>query len=441
MSRERRREVRSPKSILFRTITLLLFAVYVGLTSTFLLFTVLEFVPSLAKHPNLRKIRYYAQRKHWQPDSSLVFIPSRARTWSMEFTGDLYAPDYGVPRTAIPYHATYTADGFRANSSSPPFEIVLIGDSYVEIGEADRLTLSEQLAEVSGARTFNLGREWYGPFQYLELYKRYAVPLKPRYAVLCFFDGNDVEDTTQYLSWRNGGSYYSFVFGASYVARYFMALRDSYEYLSRSVNDLFGDTRSFLQEATAAEQGLSVPIPEENHPAHLHPDVGLIILQDAGIPMRFKYWNQPLGTAQLLESEEWQAIRQVLNDFRQAASDHGTVPVALFIPKKVEVYGAFHSRRSGEHFRHQVSEHLRFENNSHDAFMTVAEQAGIHTVDLLPVFRRLAREGKVLYYPFDTHWNPLGRRTAAEILAASLAEPWASAPAVCAECGKEAPAW
>ena len=28
----------------------------------------------------------------------------------------------------------------------------------------------------------------------------------------------------------------------------------------------------------------------------------------------------------------------------------------------------------------------------------------------------------MLYYPFDTHWNPLGRRTAAEILAASLRE-------------------
>ena len=40
----------------------------------------------------------------------------------------------------------------------------------------------------------------------------------------------------------------------------------------------------------------------------------------------------------------------------------------------------------------------------------------------LPAFRSLAREGKVLYYPFDTHWNPLGRRTAAEILAASLHE-------------------
>ena len=39
------------------------------------------------------------------------------------------------------------------------------GVTYVEIGETDQLTLTEQLTLVSGSKTFNLGREWYGPFQ------------------------------------------------------------------------------------------------------------------------------------------------------------------------------------------------------------------------------------------------------------------------------------
>ena len=130
------------KTVFLRTTTSLLFAAYVLFASTFLLFTVLEFVPSLAKHAKLRQIRYYAQRKHWQPDPTLVFIPSRARTWDTDFLGDQYSPDYGVPHAAIPYHATYTPDGFRENSSSPPFEIMVIGDSYVEFGETDQLTLS-----------------------------------------------------------------------------------------------------------------------------------------------------------------------------------------------------------------------------------------------------------------------------------------------------------
>jgi len=138
--------------------------------------------------------------------------------------------------------------------------------------------------------------------------------------------------------------------------------------------------------------------------------------------MRFAYWNQPLTTKQLLESQEWQAIGQVLKDFQRLAAEQGTVPVVLFIPKKVEVYGSLHSRQSGHNFLQHISEHMRFENNSHDAFLVLAEQVGIRVIDLLPAFKLSAEEGKVLYYPFDTHWNPFGRRTAADILAASLRE-------------------
>ena len=48
-----------------------------------------------------------------------------------------------------------------------------------------------------------------------------------RYAVLCFFDGNDVEDTKQYLSWQKGNSYYTFVLNTNYMGRYFRAGRTS----------------------------------------------------------------------------------------------------------------------------------------------------------------------------------------------------------------------
>ena len=371
----------------------------------------------------------------------LPWCSSRAeqsrQQWDTDFLGDQYSPDYGVPHAAIPYHATYTPDGFRENSSSPPFEIVLIGDSYVEIGETDQLTLSEQLALVSGLTTFNLGREWYGPFQYLELFKRYAPRLKPRYAVLCFFDGNDIEDTKQYLRWRKGKSYYTFVLSTkNYMGRYFMAFRDSYEFLFNQVERVVERRWSTIPATAAAEETQPAPKQGEGRSSEVHPDLGLVTLRDRLLPMQFRYWNQPLTTGQLLESEEWHAVGQVLKDFQQLAAEHGTVPVTLFIPKKVEVYGALYSPRSGHHFLQRIGEHMRFENNSHDAFLAIAEQAGIRAVDLLPAFRSLAREGKVLYYPFDTHWNPLGRRTAAEMLAASLRELPPSATSVCDGCAR-----
>ncbi|HEX2055729.1 MAG TPA: hypothetical protein VHF07_04495, partial [Nitrospiraceae bacterium] len=381
------------KAVFVRITALLLFAIYLLFSSTFLLFTVLEFVPSLIKPKIFKQVPYYAQRRHYQPDPTLVFIPSqtgRASQWNTEFLGDLYSSDYGVPHAAIPYHASYTPEAFRENSSSPPFEVVLIGDSYVEIGETDLLTLSEQLAVVSRLATFNLGREWYGPFQYLELFKKYAPRLKPRYAVLCFFDGNDAEDTKQYLRWQNGERYYTFAISQHYMSRYLTALHDSYHFLLSQAERVVDRTWSTITGTAVIEQTRPVPKPGESRSSDVHPDLGLVVLRDGMVPMRFIYWNQSLTTKQLLESEEWQAIGKVLKEFQRLTAQQGIVPVVLFIPKKVDVYGAFYSPRSGQNFLQRIKEHMRFQNNSHDAFLTVAEQAGIRTVDLLPVFRMMA---------------------------------------------------
>jgi SGNH hydrolase-like domain, acetyltransferase AlgX len=430
------------KRFVLRAAAAFLFVAYVVFSSTLLLFTVLELAPSLTRHTVLRHIPYFAQKRHYRADPTLVFVPSQIgypSRWDTEFVGDQYSSAYGFPQTAAPYHASYTPDGFRVNSSLPPYDIALIGDSYVEIGETDQLTLTEQLTHVSGLRTFNLGRGWYGPFQYLELFKQYALRLKPRYVVLCFFDGNDAEDTDQYLRWQNGERYYHFVIGENYLSRYFVALRDSYDFLVQQQRRVADRTRSTNPARVALEPAQPVSLQEEVLSSGVHPDLGLIAEQDRLLPMHVKYWNRPLTMQQLLESAEWQAIGRVLKDFRRLAAENGIVPVVLFIPKKAEVYGAFYSPRSGRNFLQRLDEHMRFRNNSHDALLAIAEQTGIRTVDLLPAFRALAGEGKILYYSFDTHWNPAGRRTAAEILSASLRELSVSAASICPGCDETSP--
>lgn len=414
------------KTLLFRITKYSLFAAYLLFASTFLMFSLLEFVPALTEHINLQPIRYYAQRQEYRPDPTLVFVPNRAgqengTTLQTDFIGDLYSPAYGVASPTIKYHATYTPDGFRSNSSTSNFQALVLGDSYVEIGEEDSMTLSEQLKLVSGLRTFNLGRAWYGPFQYLELFKQYGPKVKPQYAVLCFYDGNDVEDTKQYLRWLKGKSYHTFVLSTqSYLGRYFTAFRDSYKYLFKRIgawNDsIFPNTPSSVaviknQEPSRTGDALD---------AKIHPDLGLIDLNGKLVPMRFNYWNRSMPTEELLRTEEWKAIGQLLKDFQRIAAEHGVVPVVVFIPNKVEVYGAQHSGQSGANFLRQIETQLQFENNSHDAFVTLMDEIRLPFVDLLPAFRSLAKEGDLLYYPFDTHWNLEGRRVAAKLIAASL---------------------
>jgi hypothetical protein len=139
-------------------IRLILLGLYLVLVTTFSLYSIFEFFPDLLNLVNLQKIRYYAQRAEYLSDSTLVFVPRRGEKVinTTDFRGDGYSPAYGVEVPPIRYHASYTREGFRTNSSPPPFDILVIGDSYIEVGESDDSTFSEFLKQASGLSTLNL---------------------------------------------------------------------------------------------------------------------------------------------------------------------------------------------------------------------------------------------------------------------------------------------
>jgi hypothetical protein len=294
--------------------------------------------------------------------------------------------------------------------------VLVIGDSFVEFGEEDSLTLSEQLKEISGLTTFNLGRGWYGPFQYLELLKQYGSTIRPQYAVLCFFDGNDAEDTKQFLRWQKGKSYYSFVLSTkSYVGRYFTAFRDTYKYLFDRVTHWVGSVISYSPSIVHKNKG------EGGEAAFgIHSDLGRINIGGEPVPMRFIYWNRMVPPEELLKTEEWMAIRQVLKDYEHLAAQLGILPIVVFVPTKLEVYGSQYVKESGERFLEKIESQLQFEDASHDALSKLMNDTKLRFVDLLPEFRKVAKEGDLLYYPFDTHWNAKGRQVAAKLIAEAL---------------------
>jgi SGNH hydrolase-like domain, acetyltransferase AlgX len=405
-------------SIAWRTIRPLLFLVYLVFVTTFALFALFEFFPNLLNSINLQSIRYYAQAAEYSADPTLVFVPRLANrvVHVREFRGGLYSSQFGVEVPPITYHASYTDTGFRTNSSTPPFDVLLIGDSFVEVGESDDSTLSELLKQESGLSTLNLGRGWYGPPQYLEVFKRYGLGTKAHYAILAFFSGNDAEDTRQYMRWQRGGEggdYYSFVVGrTNFFIRYLHAFRDTFGVIREWGKRYFGGA---LEPPNLAMG--SGAIAEETHP-----DVGLIQLNGQRVPMYFNYWNPHATSAQLLAREEWKGIRTVIGQFRALALQEMMIPIIVFIPTKAEVYGMRFDQQGGSRILSRIHEQLKFEMNTSDALEAVCQEQKIHLVNLLPFFQALAGEGKVLYHPFDTHWNSAGRRAAAKALAKAIRE-------------------
>src|SRR5688572_9083087 len=151
------------------------FACYLLVIVPLGLFLMLEAFPGwLLPLMNTDAVPYYAVKSDYVPHPRLIFV-RRTRPLSFMTGGELHADysDYAEDEPLWSYTATYNEHGFRTNSKPPPHEVLVIGDSFVEIGERDDRTFSEIVASTTGMSTFSAGLGWYGPHHYLRLAEQY----------------------------------------------------------------------------------------------------------------------------------------------------------------------------------------------------------------------------------------------------------------------------
>jgi hypothetical protein len=394
--------------MLLRFGRVLLVAAYASLMASLLLFSLFECFPSLLDAVNLQAIAYYALKRELLSDPELVFAPRKVdsvlqTTWM----GDQYSSEYGVDVVPMPFVATTNAEGFRPNSAGPPYEIVLVGDSFLAMGEDDASTLSERLRAVSGRATFNLSRSWYGPHQYLALLKRYGLALRPKVVILGFYAGNDIVDIREYHRWLREHRYYSYADHAQrpFFVRYAIALTD---------------TGAALRDTIAKR--LARPT-RPVAPGEIHPNLGVIRVGAQSVPMVFGEWNPEGSAEQLLVTAEWQALHALLTEFHHLCRASGILPVLLYIPSKSQVYAEYATAHSGRRFLQAAARQRPIRTNMVTAITTLAQQVELPLINLLPAFEQQAEAGRLLYYPFDSHWSGEGIQAAADYIWQAL-QPW-----------------
>jgi hypothetical protein len=380
----------------------ILYAAFLIFSTTFLLFALIEKFPILERNPILQHVKYYAVRETYVIDPKLVFAYRPGRHVDVPFYGDGRWGDGGAPIPPVQYVASYNKLGFRVNSSSPPYDVLVIGDSFVEIGEDDRDTLSERLKAFSGMSTFNLGLGYYGPYQYLEIYKRYGLALHPKIALFCFFSGNDIRDIWQYKRWLADGIYYTHRDPArvSFFRRYLNAFMDAGEAIYVAVENWW----------------------HRRPGAALDPEVGVFRVggKDVRIKLDSDYWNLPGAPQQLLASDPWRDLSGLLAEFRELSQANGITPIVVYFPTSAQVYGRQFTGVGGSFVQEKMKTQVQLESNEADALGMLASQNDMRYINVLPVFQCLAARGDVLYYLVDSHWNSKGREAAAEFLAVSL---------------------
>jgi hypothetical protein len=376
------------------------FAVCLGAFAafSFAAFLLLELRPGMLEWVNLRAVKYYAQTSEYAPDPALVFVPRRGGgVYEGDFRGDLYSDALGVPIAPIHFRNSFTGEGFRVNGATAPFGVVVIGDSYVQNAASDDGTFSELIRGETGLPALNLGRAWYGPYQYLEVFKRYGLKNPAKFVVLCFFDGNDIADIAEYNRWRAGGDYYGFSSSRKgLLARYGAAMRDSGAVL-------------------AAASGLA-----RRDASDPRDDLAYLELKGKEVPVVLHYFNKRATPEELLRTREWRDLRGVLAEFKGLCLRAGKTPIVVFVPTKAETYAGLVSPRSGRAVASRLWDENRFGTNSEQALGKMTGELRLRFVDLLPEFRERARDGELLYHPFDTHWNTDGRRAAATLVAREI---------------------
>src|SRR5262249_16341418 len=142
----------------------------------------------------------------------------------------------------------------------------------------------------------------YGPFQYLEVLKRYGIKRKPKYALFCFYEGNDILDIRAYLDWRAGGNYHnsSKVLSSTFLQRYILAVSGIAQYFGNNIS---------------LEAALLFSKMRKNE-YHIHQDIVAVNIKNKSYEMLLSHKNNIGSIDEIIKSEEWKSLKEILLEFK-----------------------------------------------------------------------------------------------------------------------------
>jgi hypothetical protein len=397
----------SALALLINPLGLLLSGISLWLVSV-VLFVTLDRFPELVQPLHFDVIPYFNYRLTYIPDPMLGF---RERPYHKaqitNFRGFGFSPLYGIdvkPQT-LRWHTD--GEGFRNPPETSSADIAMIGSSFLKYGTDLEDIYSVRLAKkLDGEKVVNLGKAGYGPIEYMKVIEKYALKKKPRYVVFALAPSADIDGHLG--DWVKGErdsslAKRSIAFGG-FLPRYRIAIQQAWQILSIS-----------------CWTGLQLGFQNLVGTKFVHPDVAILRLpNNVTQKIVFLDLHSEKPTDELLHSAEWRAFEDVLRKFKRLSEEHEFVPIIVFIPLATEIYAKYSTLESGENWLRVRNSQIASTGNNERAARTLADEFAIPLIDLTPAFEEAARQGVLLYYPMDSHWNEKGRELAAEITARAL---------------------
>jgi hypothetical protein len=273
----------------------------------------------------------------------------------------------------------------------PTVDVILLGDSMTFCTAiAPEHTSSAALEALTGLKSYNLGIPGIGPYEYVELLRKFGLDRKPQYVVMNIYEWNDLRDADRYTAFRQQGvqGMDPDPLGGPFAQSYALAfVKAAVEELLRRVD------RNTGQDFRYTIQGPGGRIP----------------MNVANADRDEVRYARRLVSGELSPEILWPA----LDTFRALAAERGFVPIITLIPTAYTANDktvVFNDAELGPIMR-EGRERTR------NSLKSYADFNGVAFIDMKPAFEAANAAGTLTHYPANVHLTPDAQRIVASEIA------------------------
>jgi hypothetical protein len=295
----------------------------------------------------------------------------------------------------VPVKAYYDSLGFRNPEDLADWEIVVVGDSFTELGYLHYEDLfTTRMGELLGLKVKNLGASYAAPLTYNFYLSEYGKSANTKHAVMVFFEGNDLKGLIQENKFlanllETGERPYRNVLQSSFVVALYELVAD---FADRFSNKSLDPADRYFRNAYYEPKGLGLE------------------------PIAVSVGCTPPNVSDLSD-EHKQFLDDAISGWAETSRSHGLTPWFVYMPVK----------------RRVLEGHLKFPDDTHykvtdcklsdfPALMEeLADSHGIKFIDVTPALVAETNKGKLTYNPIlDTHLNLHGSHIVGDVLASEI---------------------
>jgi hypothetical protein len=397
--------------------SVLLIAIILTVTYVAYWFNSPRYVETSVSTEKLRELKLKGIVRHRPPNQRYQFIWTDKPEHRRSYPGDLSG--YGAVNIVL------TSDnfGYRNPNPRPPFNTVVVGDSFAAGSHvSDDQGWSELLNSETALSIYNLGVSGSGPSTYLNNFAHYGLDKGAQLVIIMIYEGNDfkAEVASKGLKIRGEPDF------------------DFVSHLEQAFNGspVTAGLRRF-SEQVLEKIGADQPVPGYSE------RVGWMPVKLFGSGARAQYYGfKPnrllyLATSKegFLASSVWQITADVLQQTIDLAQANGLTPVLVYAPSKPHiVMPLVEDQLDPEQLRNfvaykndKVAPPLQFKqelfanlDSQEKVFMDHCRTQSWRCLSLTAALRAATKAGQQTYYSYDQHWTPEGNRVVADTIAAFL---------------------